>query len=72
MNEDQGWLIALNCLVFGVLRALPPEIRVAALREFGTEVDVARVVLLNSRSPDALLKAFEDRVAGIEALRFSR
>ena len=72
INQQKGELLAHNCLVIGLLRGMPLDHRADALREFDTECDVARNVLLNSSVPDVVLKSFEENVSAINELRFRR
>jgi hypothetical protein len=72
INEQKGEMLAHNCLIISLLRAFPLDHRSVALREFDTECDIARTVLLNSSVPEVLLKSFENHVGAVNGLRYRR
>jgi hypothetical protein len=64
VNQQKGELLAVRCLINGVLRSLPLDQRTTARAEFDAECEAARTWLLNSSAPEELLKSFESHVAG--------
>ncbi len=72
LNEQKGNVMALSCLLMGVLRALPYWQRVNALREFDTEAELARTVLLNSKVHDDVLNGFDQQLASLNHTRLQK
>ena len=69
VNAQKGSQIALQALAVSILRALPPQVLVAALAEWDTEKEVATTVLLNSEAPDELVEGFDMIASAIDLLR---
>ena len=68
VNKQKGESLALTTLLMAILRVLSPEQRAAALREFDTECEAARAVLLHSQSED-LIQGFETAVGAVNGGR---
>jgi hypothetical protein len=69
VEVERGQAIALQTLLIAMLRSMPMDQRLLALRQFDTDRDAARTALVKSNASDAVLKAFDQQVADIEKLR---
>ena len=69
VNHQKGELVALNCLLISIFRALPVSLQAQTLLDLQTERDVAKTVLLNSTAPDEVLKGLDDFFSRFEQRR---
>jgi hypothetical protein len=69
VNDQKGELMALQCLVISLLRAMPPEMQAKALAEFDRETSIGWGVLHHSDMPKEVEKGFSRYVEHLNKLR---
>lgn len=69
INEQKGTSMAMLSLLTSIVRALPIDQQAKALAAFDTECEIARTVMLNSKTPDDVLSGFELMVRGLDSIR---
>ena len=69
VNDQKGELMALQCLVISLLRAMPPEMQAKALAEFDRETVIGRGVLRHSETPKEVEVGFARYVDHLNKLR---
>ena len=72
LNDHKGQILALQSLVVSLLRALPTHTQATAIAEWEIEIEVAKTVLLNSSTPEEVVKAYDYYVTQVNNLRASR
>lgn len=69
VNDQKGELMALQCLVISLLRAMPPDLQAKALAEFDRETSIGRGVLRHSDMPKEVETGFSRYVDHLNKLR---
>lgn len=69
VNDQKGELMAMQCLVISLLRAMPPEMQAKALAEFDRETVIGRGVLRHSDMPKEVETGFSRYVEHLNKLR---
>lgn len=69
VNDQKGELMALQCLVISLLRAMPAEMQGKALAEFDRETTIGRGVLRHSEIPKDVAQGFDRYVEHLNSLR---
>ncbi len=69
VNDQKGELMALQCLVISILRALPRDMQAKVLAEFDRETVIGRGVLRHSDTPKAVAAGFDRYVEHLNRLR---
>ncbi len=69
VNDQKGELMALQCLVISLLRAMPAEMQAKALAEFDRETVIGAGVLRHSETPKPVGEGFERYVHHLNSLR---
>lgn len=69
VNDQKGELMALQCLVVSLLRAMPSEMQAKALIEFDLETAIGRDVLRQSQLPKEVADGFSRYVENLNKLR---
>ena len=69
INEQKGEMMAMQCLLASVFRALPADRQALAFAKYDKDVEIARTVLLNSHAPDAVHASFDRAVDALNELR---
>jgi hypothetical protein len=59
VNDHKAELVALQCMMRALIRALPTTLQAEVLAQWDSEKEAARTMLLNTSAPDDLLKTFE-------------
>jgi len=72
INHQKGEITALLSLLTSIVRALPIDQQAKALAAFDTECEVARTVMLNSKTPDDVLNGFDLLVKALDGIRLDR
>lgn len=69
VNDHKAELLALQCMVMALVRALPTNLQAEVLEQWDSEKEVARTILLNTSAPEALLQAFDRYVSAFDDQR---
>jgi len=69
VNDQKGELMALQCLVISLLRAMPAEMQAKALAEFDRETSIGGGVLRHSDLPKEVQEGFLRYVGHLNSLR---
>ena len=69
VNDQKGELMALQCLVVSLLRAMPAEMQAKALAEFDRETVIGAGVLRHSETPPEVAQGFARYVENLNKLR---
>lgn len=69
VNDQKGELMALQCLVISLLRAMPAEMQAKALSEFDRETVIGAGVLRHSDLPKEVAEGFHRYVEHLNKLR---
>ncbi|MEO5700342.1 MAG: hypothetical protein ABIS17_04465 [Casimicrobiaceae bacterium] len=69
VNDQKGELMALQCLVISLLRAMPADMQARALAEFDRETVIGAGVLRHSELPKAVAEGFSRYVEHLNMLR---
>lgn len=69
VNDQKGELMALQCLVISLLRAMPADMQAKALAEFDRETVIGAGVLRHSELPKAVAEGFARYVEHLNRLR---
>ncbi len=69
VNDQKGELMALQCLVISLLRAMPAEMQAKALAEFDRETVIGSGVLRHSELPKEVAAGFARYVEHLNKLR---
>ena len=72
VNDQKGELMALQCLVISLLRAMPPDMQAKALAEFDRETVIGQGVLRHSETPKEVGEGFSRYVDHLNKLRKRR
>jgi hypothetical protein len=71
INEQKGEALGMQAMLNSILRAMPMPQLAATLQEFDTDVEHARVVMLNSdQANEHMLRGLEHYVAAVAGLRY--
>ncbi len=69
VNDQKGELMALQCLVISLLRAMPPDAQAKVLAEFDRETCIGRGVLRHSDIPKEVAQGFDRYLENLNKLR---
>src|SRR5512141_1116650 len=69
VNDQKGELMAMQCLVISLLRAMPGEMQAKVLAEFDRETVIGAGVLRHSETPKQVSEGFERYVRHLNSLR---
>jgi hypothetical protein len=69
VNDQKGELMAMQCLVISILRALPRDLQAKVLAEFDRETVIGRGVLRHSETPAEVGQGFDRYVEHLNRLR---
>ena len=69
VNDQKGELMALECLVVSLLRAMPHETQAKVLAEFDRETCIGRGILRHFELPKDVAQGFDRYVEHLNKLR---
>lgn len=67
--EQDGELLAYNCMVSALFVTLPADARASVMQDFEQQVEAAKAALLGTTTPEKVLQEFDYHVGLLRDLR---